>query len=386
MLALGSRLAARGHDVTLETWQRWGEHAEAAGMRFVAAPEYPVFPTQERPLQPYEAVVRAAAETREAIIEARPEVVIHDILTLAPALAAELEGLPVGTLIPHVHPASAPGFPPYAFGARLPRTALGRHLWQRFDRAVETGLRRGRAELNETRAKLALAPVTRLHGGLSEQLVMVATFPQLEYPRAWPPHVHVVGPLPWEPPYRDIDPPPGHGPLVLVAPSTAQDPEHRLLRAALAGLAGEPLRLLATWNRKPLPVPIKVAANTRLVEWISYSRTMPRCALVICHAGHGTMVRALASGAPVLTVPHSGDMAENAARADWAGVGLRLPWRLLGPGALRLAVRRALSDAGLAARARDLAAWAATHDGAEYAADLVEQLGATCRAAPARTR
>jgi UDP:flavonoid glycosyltransferase YjiC (YdhE family) len=340
----------------------------------VAAPEYPVFPPEDRPLQPYEAVVRAAAETRRSIVESRPDAVVHDILTLAPALAGELEGVPVATLIPHVHPASAPGFPPYAFGARLPRTSVGRRLWRALERPVESGLRRGRTELNETRAKLGLPPVARFHGGLSERLCLVGTFPQLEYPRSWPPSVHVVGPLMWEPPYHDVEPPSGDGPLVVVAPSTAQDPEHRLLRAALSGLASEPIRVLATWNRKPLLAPVKVAANTRLVEWISYSHTMTQCALVICHAGHGTMVRALASGSPVLAVPHYGDMAENAARADWAGVGVRLPWRLLGPRSLRLAVRRALNDPGLTGRAAELAAWAATHDGGARAADLVEGL------------
>lgn len=374
MLALGSRLAARGHDVTLETWKRWRTHVEAGGMRFVAAPEYPVFPTRELPLAPYEAVVLATAETRRAVLDARPDVVVHDILTLAPAMAGELEGLPVATLIPHVYPVGAPGFPPYAFGARLPQTAVGARMWAAFERPVQAGLRRGRAELNDTRAKLGLPPVTRLHGGLSEQLCIVGTFPQLEYPRRWPPAVHVVGPLLWEPPFHDVQPPPGRDPLVLIAPSTAQDPEHRLLRAAVAGLAREPVRVLATWNRKPLPLPLKASANTRLVEWISYSRAMPQCALVICHAGHGTMARALASGAPVLAVPHSGDMAENAARADWAGVGVRLPWRLVGPQALRLATRRALSDPSLGTRAGALATWAAAHDGADHAADLVEQL------------
>jgi UDP:flavonoid glycosyltransferase YjiC (YdhE family) len=134
-------------------------------------------------------------------------------------------------------------------------------------------------------------------------------------------------------------------------------------------------------------VPLPVPANTRLVEWVSYSKTIPRCALVICHAGHGTMVRALASGVPVMTVPHSGDMAENAARADWAGVGVRLPWGLLGPPTLRLAVHRALADASLAARARELGAWAVAHDGAERAAELVEALAVSRRAdEPARTR
>ena len=374
MLALGSRLAARGHDVTLETWTRWREHVEAGGMRFVAAPEYPVFPTQERPLKPYEAVVRAAGVTRASVADARPDVLVHDILTLAPALAAELEGIPVATLVPHVYPVGASGFPPYAFGARLPRTATGRRLWRVFDRPVESGLRRGRAELNQARGQLGLPPVSRLHGGLSQELCIVGTFPQLEYPRDWPDAVRVVGPLMWEPPYGEVEPPPGADPLVLLAPSTAQDREHRLLRAALVGLAGEPIRLLAAWNRKPLPVPVRVGANTRLVEWISYAKTMPRCALVICHAGHGTMVRALASGAPVVAVPHAGDMAENAARADWAGAGLRLPWPLLSPTALRLVVRRALADPSLATRAREFAAWARGHDGVGAAAELVEEL------------
>ncbi|HWK18716.1 MAG TPA: nucleotide disphospho-sugar-binding domain-containing protein [Solirubrobacteraceae bacterium] len=374
MLALGARLAARGHAVTFETWTRWREPVQAGGMRFVPAPEYPVFPTRERPLKPYEAVVLATAETRRALIAAAPDVVVHDILTLAPAMAGELEGVPVATLIPHVHPAGAPGFPPYAFGARLPRTAAGTALWKRLEGPVERGLRQGRDDLNETRRKLGLEPVERFHGGISTQLCMVGTFPQLEYPRAWPRHTHVVGPLMWEPPFGPTEPPPGSAPLVLVAPSTAQDPEHRLLRATLAGLGSEPVRVLATWNRRPLPHPTPVPANARLVEWTSYRRTMPGCALVVCHAGHGTMVRALASGCPVLAVPHSGDMNENAARADWAGAGVRLPWRLLAPATLRLAVRRALSSPSLARTAGELGAWASAHDGAERAADLVEQL------------
>jgi MGT family glycosyltransferase len=376
MLALGAELVSRGHEVTYETWSRWREPVQARGMRFLAAPEYPTFPTREQPLGPYEAVVRAAAQTRPAVARARPDVVVHDILTLAPALAAELQSVPVATLIPHVYPVMEPGFPPYAFGARLPRTRAGRMLWRGFDRPVRAGLERGRAELNDTRRQLGLPPVDRLHGGLSTQLTMVGTLPQLEYPRAWPSHVHVVGPLMWEPPFGAIEPPPGDAPLVLVAPSTAQDPEHRLLRAALAGLAGEPVRVLATTNRRPLPEPATVPANTRLVEWISYAQTMPGCALVICHAGHGTMVRALASSCRVLAVPHVGDMAENAARADWAGAGVRLPWPLLRPATLRLAVRRALRRADLGARAVELGTWAARHPGPVRAADLVEQLAA----------
>ncbi|MFN8176229.1 MAG: glycosyltransferase [Solirubrobacteraceae bacterium] len=372
MLALGGELKRRGHAVTIETWARWREHAEPLGLAFAPAPEYPVFPTRERPLRPYQAVARAVLETRPRIAAERPDVVVADVLTLAPALAAELEGVPAATLVPHVYPAGGDGLPPYALGARMPRTAGGRALWGVLGRPAQRGLRLGRDQYDELRTRVGLPQSGRLHGGLSPRLVLVGTFPELEYPRRWPAHVHVTGPLLWEPPFGEVDPPPGDGPLVLVAPSTSQDSSHRLLRAALAGLGGLPARVLATWNRRPLPGPARVAANTRLVEWVSYSRTMPRCEVVVCHAGHGTVARALHAGAAVVAVPAGGDMGENAARLDWAGLGVRLPWRLTGPRTLRLAVERALGDRAMAARARAIGARSAEHGGAARAADLVE--------------
>jgi UDP:flavonoid glycosyltransferase YjiC (YdhE family) len=398
MLALGSRLVQRGHSVTFETWERWRSHVEGAGMTFAAAPEYPVFPTLDRPLKPYEAVVRATPQTRQAVVAAQPDVIVHDVLTLAPALAGELEGIAVATLVPHLYPAPSPGSPPYALGARLPRTVVGRALWRALEPPVARGLERGRRELNDTRARLGLPPLERLLGGISERLCIVGTFPQLEYPRRWPPHTHVVGPLLWEPPYHDVEPPEGTDPLVLVAPSTAHDTEQRLLHAALAGLASERVRVLAARNRWPeggaspdagalrAHGAERVPANARLVDWISYTRTMPRCALVITHAGHGTLARALTCGCPVVAVPHSGDMGENAARADWAGVGVRLPWRFLTPATLRLAVRRALTERARSERGAELARWAASNDAPAHAADLLEDLARTGRRARERTR
>src|SRR3954471_18510806 len=140
MIALGRELAARGHDVVLQTWRRWEDHVVAEGMRFAPAPEYHVFPTRERPLKPYEAVVRAAGDTRPLVAEVRPHAIVADILTLAPARAGELEGVPVATLPPPLDPRGAPGFPPYSIGARLPRTRLGRRMWAATDGIVAIGL------------------------------------------------------------------------------------------------------------------------------------------------------------------------------------------------------------------------------------------------------
>jgi len=376
MLALGQRLVQRGHEVTYETWERWREHVEAAGMEFVPAPEYPVFPTQEQPLKPYEAVVKATVPTRAAIAARHPDLVVHDILTLAPSLAAELEGIPTATLIPHLFPVTAPGFAPYSIGARLPATRGGQLFWSMFERPLEKGLSQGRDELNETRRRLGLAPTERLHGGLSARLCLVATFPQLEYPREWPPAVHVVGPMFWEPPGAGVvQPPPGDQPLVVVAPSTSHDPKQRLVRAAVEGLRGSDVRVLASLDRRPALRPLKAGSRARLVNWMSYADAMSDAALVICHAGHGTIARALERGIPILAVPHSGDMAENAARLDWAGLGVRLPWRFTSPTTVRLATERALSNhAALSARARELGDWSVANDGPTRAAELIEEM------------
>jgi UDP:flavonoid glycosyltransferase YjiC (YdhE family) len=281
--------------------------------------------------------------------------------------------VPVATLVPHVHPWAAPGFPPYSLGARLPRTAAGAWLWRRFDGAVAKGLERGRREYNDCRARLGLGPLAGVHTGLSRALTLIATLPQLEYPRRWEPWLRVVGPLLWEPPGELVAPPPGEGPVVLVAPSTAQDPENSLLRAALTGLGDAPVRVIATDNgRKPDP-PVAVPPNAVLVPWLSYSRSMPAADVVVTHGGHGTLVRAISSGCALVVCPAGGDMAENAARADWAGLGVRLPRRLLGPRTLRLAVQRALADARLRERARAVAAWMAQHDGARTTAREIEE-------------
>jgi len=140
------------------------------------------------------------------------------------------------------------------------------------------------------------------------------------------------------------------------------------------GLADLPVRVLATTNRRPLLTPVDVPPNARIVDWLSYERTMPRCDVVVCHAGHGTLARALASGCVVVAVPAAGDMAENAARIDWAGVGVRVPRRLCTPRAIGLAVGRALASSRLRRRAQELAFWADTHDAAATGAEHVERL------------
>jgi UDP:flavonoid glycosyltransferase YjiC (YdhE family) len=373
-IALGRALAARGHEVTIETWEERRPAVEGAGLGFAAAEEYRMFP----PPDPDSPEGSHAAEAAKALLplleELRPHVVVSDILTLAPTLAAEAAGVPRATLIPHIYPVVEPGLPFFAVGLRPPRTPLGRAVWRLGQRALDVGLEQGRSDLNRQRERLGLPPIDRFHGGISTDLALVATFPQLEYPRRWPAGVEVTGPMSFEIPHPDIELPPGDGPLVLVAPSTAHDSGNHLVRTALAALAEEPVRIVATTNRVLPQRPIETPDNALLVDWLSYSQVMPAASLVIGHGGHGTVARALGAGTPVLLSPIIGDMSETAMRVAWAGAGLSLPWRLCRPAPLRWAARRVLGDSSFAQRAAELAAWGREHDGADRGAELVEQL------------
>jgi UDP:flavonoid glycosyltransferase YjiC (YdhE family) len=386
-IALARELGRRGHAVLVETWERWREPVEAEGLAFTGAQEYTVYPPPGPDTPDGQTAAAAARALARLMEEFEPDLVVSDILTLAPTLAAEVAGVPHATLIPHVYPVQQSGMPMYSLGLQPPRTAVGRLAWRATDPLLAMGLRRGRNELNETRARLGLGAIERFHGGISELLAIVATFPQLEYPREWPTQVKVSGPLFFELPGENVEIPKGEGPLVLVAPSTSQDPECELLRVALDALADEPVRVLATTNRHRPKRPIEVPENAVLLDWMRYSQAMPAADVVICHGGHGTVARALAAGTPLLVCPSVGDMGENAARVAWSGAGLSVPRRLLSRRSIRLATRRLLGGEGFTARAEEIAAWSQSHDGATAAADLVQEAARneTSRLSPART-
>lgn len=377
-IALGRALRSRGHEVVIETWEERREAVGGAGLGFAAAEEYRMFPPPDPESEEGQHAAEAARALLPLLEDFRPHAVVSDILTLAPTLAAERAGIPLATLIPHIYPVVEPGLPFFAIGLRPPRTPLGRAIWRAgHERALKVGLEQGRRDLNLQRSRLGLAPIDRFHGGISPDLALVATYPQLEYPRRWPPGVEITGPMTFELPHPDIELPPGDDPLILVAPSTAHDADNHLVRTALAALAEEPVRVVATTNRVAPQRPIEVPANATLVEWLSYSQLMPAASAIVSHGGHGTVARALGAGTPVLVCPIIGDMSETAMRVAWAGAGLSLPWRLCRPAPLRWALRRLLHEPSFAAKAGEIAAWGRENDGATRGAEMVERLALT---------
>lgn len=69
--------------------------------------------------------------------------------------------------------------------------------------------------------------------------------------------------------------------------------------------------------------------NVRVERWLPLPLLLPRCSLVICHAGSGTLLASLAAGLPLLLLPRGADQFENSAASKRAGVA-----RVIAPEAL----------------------------------------------------
>ena len=197
VLALARDLRRQGHEVLVETFERWRGAVEEIGAGFAPADEQMVFGgLRDAPGGP--TLAEAARSLVPTMTEFDPDIVVSDLFTLTPALAAESAGIPRATLIPHPYPVVPPGLPFFTWGLRPPRSPLGAAGWRATRRVTDRWLEGGRRDLNQARAELGLAPIERFFGAISDGLALVATFPQLEYPRRWPAHVHVTGPMLFE--------------------------------------------------------------------------------------------------------------------------------------------------------------------------------------------
>jgi UDP:flavonoid glycosyltransferase YjiC (YdhE family) len=373
-LALARELRSRGHEVTLYAPPRWRETATAIGLSFEPGESAPRMLATRGEQGVAEELAAAARADAEDLTRIGPDAVVRDAMSTAPALAAELAGIPQAKLLAHPYPGIEPGYPTFMVGMVPPRTPVGRFAWRGVVPVIRPAMRRARARLDHARSLLGLGPLDGFDWGrASTGPTLVATFPQLEHPRAWPADVHVTGPMIFDPPHEGTELDDDGRPLVVVGSSTALEPD-ALVDATMRALEGEPVRVLATLGSAGATWPRPLTSNAVVSDWVDYADVMPRAALVVCPGGHGTVARALAEGTPVLVSPATGEQATNGARVAWAGVGRMVPRRLLGARSLRWAIRELLDDPSAAERAQELARWSRAHDGAVAGADVVESL------------
>jgi UDP:flavonoid glycosyltransferase YjiC (YdhE family) len=163
---------------------------------------------------------------------------------------------------------------------------------------------------------------------------------------ALPPRHHYVGPLGvWEPP---SDPPPyldePGDPWVLVTISSQLQDDVVLAEAALASLASKPVRVVVTLGPDHDPGEIQAPANARVERTVSHAAALERGRLLVSHAGHGSVMKALWHGRPMVLVPWGRDQPGVAARAAALRVAEIVPRESATAEALSASVDRTLAS------------------------------------------
>jgi UDP:flavonoid glycosyltransferase YjiC (YdhE family) len=145
----------------------------------------------------------------------------------------------------------------------------------------------------------------------------------------------------------------GQRPAVYVSLGTAplfNQPEK--FAPLLAGLADMDIEIVMTVSNLNDPAALgDLPANAHVERWLPLAPLLPRCDAVVCHAGTGTTLAALAAGLPLVLVPQGADQFDNARACERAGAA-----RVLSPAQVTAPAVRDAAGAVLDSGSRERAA------------------------------
>jgi UDP:flavonoid glycosyltransferase YjiC (YdhE family) len=164
-------------------------------------------------------------------------------------------------------------------------------------------------------------------------------------------------------------------PLVLVSFSTGFEQRNvEKVQRALDALASLPVHIVATTGGIVAPNEVAAPANAVVLNYAAHDPILRRAALVVTHGGHGTAMRSLLHGAPLVVIPGlAGDQPYVAAAVHEFGAGLALPGDASSD-AVRAAAQEVLAKQSYRDNAKQRAAMLTGVNGAAKAADEVENL------------
>jgi UDP:flavonoid glycosyltransferase YjiC (YdhE family) len=128
-------------------------------------------------------------------------------------------------------------------------------------------------------------------------------------------------------------------------------------QALLGDLMQEDVELILTVSELHEPAALgELPAHVHIEQWLSLAALLPRCDAVLCHAGSGTTLAAMAAGLPLVLVPDGADQFTNAQACRAAGVARVLMPDEVSAASVRAAAASILRpDSPEAERARQIA-------------------------------
>lgn len=115
---------------------------------------------------------------------------------------------------------------------------------------------------------------------------------------------------------------------------------------------------------------LAVQDNAVVLQHVPHHDVLPHVSVMVSHAGHGSVLTALAHGVPLVCLPNPvADQPGIAARVEALGAGRALDGDNASADEIGAAVRQVLDNSSYAAAARHLATVISNTDGARLAAD-----------------
>ncbi|WP_442293356.1 glycosyltransferase [Terrabacter sp. 2RAF25] len=388
MMGVAAELVRRGHDVLVLADPTAEDVARAAGCDYVpwqTAPQITSVDDQTRMITEFEtgSPLRRLRRIRERVLVGPAGFFARDVIDAAHrhgadavlvegtvpgmVIGAEATRLPFAALMANIYARPTRGLPPFGTGWSPSRNPLGRAR----DAVALATIRRVSAgmtkQLNAVRAAYGLAPVDELLGMLDHaNAVLVLTSPSFDFSTPHlPSNVRYVGPqlddpswaARWDDPSDDpsADPSDDPRPLVLVGLSSVHQDQAETLNRICAALGRLPVRGLVTTGRAVDPARVTAPPNVQVVRAASHQQVLRRTAAVVTHAGHGTVMRSLAAGVPLVCIPMGRDQKDDTVRVLRLGAGVRVR-ASAAPEQIASAVRLVLEDEQYAVAARTFAA------------------------------
>jgi MGT family glycosyltransferase len=317
-----------------------------------------------------------AADVRAELQRRPADVVVGNFFVFGAQIAAEAERVPFAFLVSNLLSFPGSGTPPLGPGFKPARGPLGRARDTAVNRLMARLFDKGLDHLNEVRVENGLEPIgSVLQNFERADRLLLMTSRAFEYEQfSPPPNVRLVGPRLDDPVWvGDWTPPAGDDPLVLVAMSSTFMDHADVLQRIATALGELPVRGLVTTGPAIPAGSIDAPANVTVVERAPHSEVLRHAAAVVTHAGHGTVIKALAAGVPVVALPLGRDQLDNAARVAHHGAGLRLKAKA-SPETIAGAVRRVLEEPGFGESARRLATAIAAETARDRAVEELELL------------
>lgn len=322
-----------------------------------------------------------AQETQAALKELPADIVVADFMMIGALIAAEAMGIKRVALFHMPEYLPGPGRPPGGMGLLPSHSFMGRLrdklLTSIFHRVMNQYL----PPLNAVRKEFGL-PACKSIVDIYHQadLRLIQTCKAFDAPiQPAPENVRYVGPVLDDPLWANSDiklwPENDTRPLVVVSLSSTFQNQDSVLANILRAVSTMPVRCLVTLGPAMENVSFSIPDNVMVLPAFPHSKIFPQADAVVTHAGHGTVMRALAYGLPLICMPMGRDQLDNAALVAHHGAGLKLNKKAK-PSKIRHSLQRVLNDPGFTNNAQHLQAKIVNDATAESASEYLEALGA----------